>query len=177
MFLIYAFLDAYNQLKVSLASFALSKNGKLYLKAYLVNFSFVLYTDCGCFHQGSDEAAKMTNRKRSGKDEAMKEKLDSILQPSTQAKEFKITIEFGYKISPNYKKAVGLAKKNPTYNEEGNEEWIRHSATYTSEQVEDLFKLFNLVHEWEKTEVLVNHKKLPYGHQLWLPLMWFYRIN
>ena len=119
----------------------------------------------------------MTKRKRSGKDEAMEEKLDSILHPSTQAKEFKITIEFGYKITPNYKKAVELARKNPTYYEEGNGEWIRHSATYTPQEVEDLFKLFNLVHEWEKTEVLVNHKKLPYGHQLWLPLMWFYRIK
>tara|TARA_B100000315_G_C14209612_1_gene421402 strand:+ start:115 stop:474 length:360 start_codon:yes stop_codon:yes gene_type:complete len=119
----------------------------------------------------------MTNRKRSGKEEEIEDKLDSILQPSTQAKKYKITLEFGYKISPNYKKAVGLAKKNPTYHKEGRDEWIRHSATYTSKEVEDLFKLFNLVHEWEKTEVLVNHKKLPYGHQLWLPLMWFYRIK
>jgi hypothetical protein len=40
-----------------------------------------------------------------------------------------------------------------------------------------LFELFQLVHDWDTTEVLVNHKPLPYGHQLWLPLMWFYRIR
>jgi len=102
--------------------------------------------------------------------------LDSILHPNTKAKEFKITIEFGYKTSPNYKKAVDLARRMPTYREDGNGEWTRHAATYTPKDVEELFLLFNLVHNWSTTEVLVNHKKLPYAHQLWLPLMWFYRI-
>jgi hypothetical protein len=119
----------------------------------------------------------MADKKNPGMDEATEAKLGSILQPSTQAKAFKITIEFGYKISPNYAKAVDLAKRNPTYKEEGSGEWVRHSATYTPAEVEELFKLFNLVHEWESTEVLVNHKKIPYGHQLWLPLMWFHRIK
>ena len=119
----------------------------------------------------------MSEWKKSGNDKAVEEKLDSILHPNDLAKEFKITIEFGYKTSPNYEKAVDLARRNPTYSEEGEGEWIRHSATYIPEDVEDLFELFNLVHEWDKTDVLVNHKKIPYGHQLWLPLMWFYRVK
>jgi hypothetical protein len=110
-------------------------------------------------------------------DQATEEKLADILYPSTQAKVFKITLVFGYKLSPNYKKAVELAKKNPTYKEEGSGEWVRHFATFTPAEVEDLFELFNLIHDWDNTEVLVNHKRIPYGHQLWLPLMWFYRIK
>jgi len=43
--------------------------------------------------------------------------------------------------------------------------------------VDDLFDLFNLINEWEGIEVLVNHKNIPYGSTLWLPLMWFYRIK
>lgn len=105
------------------------------------------------------------------------EKLQDILYPSTQARVFKITLIFGYKIHPNYKRAVDLARKNPTYKEEGSGEWIRHSATFTPAEVDDLFELFNLIHDWDDTEVLVNHKRIPYGHQLWLPLMWFYRIK
>ncbi len=119
----------------------------------------------------------MAEDKHSKPERATEEKLDSILHPSTQAKTFKITLEFGHKISPNYEKAVDLAKRNPTYHEEGEGEWIRHSATYTPTEVDELFRLFNLIHEWEKTEVLVNHKRIPYGHQLWLPLMWFHRIK
>jgi hypothetical protein len=110
-------------------------------------------------------------------DVAAEEKLDSILHPSTEAKTFKVTLEFGHKISPNYAKAVDLAKRNPTYQEEGEGEWVRHSATFTPTEVDELFQLFNLIHEWEKTEVLVNHKRIPYGHQLWLPLMWFHRVK
>lgn len=111
------------------------------------------------------------------RDKETEEKLNAILYPNSRAREFKITLVFGYKSSPNYEKAVDLARKNPTYKEEGSGEWIRHSATYTPAEVDDLFALFNLVHEWDTTEVLVNHKRIPYGHQLWLPLMWFYRIR
>jgi hypothetical protein len=110
-------------------------------------------------------------------DEAQEGKLQDILYPSTRAKTFKITLVFGHKLTPDYKKAVDLAKKSPTYKEEGSGEWVRHSATFTPAEVEDLFELFIIIHNWESTEVLVNHKKLPYGHQLWLPLMWFYRIK
>jgi hypothetical protein len=110
-------------------------------------------------------------------DLARQEKLADILAPTNEASSFRITIVFGYKMTAAYEKAVALAKKNPTYREEGEGEWVRHSATYTPETVDDLFELFNLVHDWDTTEVLVNHKKLPYGHQLWLPLMWFYRVK
>jgi hypothetical protein len=110
-------------------------------------------------------------------DPALQEKLEDILTPSTTAKSFRITIEFGYKMTRDYEKAVDLAKRNPTYHVEGEGEWIRHSAVFTKDDVEDLFALFSLVHDWDTTEVLVNHKRLPYGHQLWLPLMWFYRIK
>jgi hypothetical protein len=110
-------------------------------------------------------------------DPAAQDKLNDILYPSTAAKTFRITMIFGYRMTPEYKKAVALAKRNPTYKEEGEGEWIRHSAVYTPAEVEELFQLFNLVHDWETTEILVNHKRLPYAHQLWLPLMWFYRIK
>lgn len=110
-------------------------------------------------------------------DKATEEKLADILYPSTQAKSFRVTLVFGYKISSDYKKAVDMAKRNPTYNEEGSGEWIRHSVTFAPDEVDDIFEMFNIIHEWDDTEVLVNHKKIPYGHQLWLPLMWFYRIK
>jgi hypothetical protein len=110
-------------------------------------------------------------------DLAAKDQLDDILHPGTQAKSFRITVVFGRRVHSHYAEAVALAKRNPTYREEGGGDWIRHSAVYTPAEVEDLFRLFNLVHEWETTEILVNHKRLPYGHQLWLPLMWFYRIR
>jgi len=110
-------------------------------------------------------------------EEAQKEKLEEILHPDDQAKAFKITLVFPHHTGPDYEKAVGLARRSPTYKAEGEGEFVTHQATYTPDEVEELFELFNLVHHWPETEVLVNHKRLPYGHQLWLPLMWFYRIR
>jgi len=110
-------------------------------------------------------------------DLAAEEKLADILQSTSQARKFKITVVFGYKISPNYGKAVELARRNPTYNEERTGEWVRHSATYSTDEVDDLFDLWNLVYDWGDTEVLVNYKNIPYGSTFWLPLMWFYRIK
>ncbi len=110
-------------------------------------------------------------------EQAQKDLLDEILYPSDQAKHFKVTLVFPAKVSASYEKAVELAKKSPTYQSEGSGQGIRHSATYTPDEVEELFALFSLVHDWPETEVLVNHKQLPYGHQLWLPLMWFYRVR
>jgi hypothetical protein len=110
-------------------------------------------------------------------DPALQEPLDDILHPDTRAKTFRITVVFGRRDHPGYAQAVDLARRNPTYREEGEGDWIRHSAVYTPAEVDDLFALFNLVHDWETTEILVNHKRLPYGHQLWIPLMWFYRIR
>lgn len=110
-------------------------------------------------------------------DRVSEEKLADILQPSSRAREFKITVIFGYKISPDYARAIALARRNSTYREDGSGEWIRHSATYTTGEADALFELFNLVYEWENTEVLVNNRPLPYATSLWLPLMWFYRIR
>jgi hypothetical protein len=110
-------------------------------------------------------------------DPAAQDQLDDILHPSTTAKSFRITVVFGPRVNPNYDKALALAKRNPTYKEEGAGDWLRHSAVYTPDIVEELFELFNLVHDWETTEILVNHKRLPYGQQLWVPLMWFYRVK
>lgn len=110
-------------------------------------------------------------------DRATEEKLADILQPSPQADTFRITVVFGVKAALNYARAVEIARRNPAYAEEGSGEWLRHSVTYTSAEVDDLFELFNLVGGWDDTEVLVNNRSLPYGTSLWLPLMWFYRIK
>jgi len=110
-------------------------------------------------------------------DRASEEKLADILQPSPQAPVFRITVVFGAKASPNYERAVAVARRSPAYKEEGSGDSLRHSATFSPAEVDDLFELFDLVGGWDDTEVLVNNRNLPYGTSLWLPLMWFYRIK
>ena len=54
----------------------------------------------------------MSDWRNKSRAQAQEEKLDSILHPSTEAKKFKISVEFSYKTAANYEKAVELAKKN-----------------------------------------------------------------
>jgi hypothetical protein len=108
-------------------------------------------------------------------DKATDEKLDDILHPSTKAKEFRITLVFGYKTSPDYARAVDLAKRNPAYTEEGSGEWVRHSATYAPAEVDELFALFNLVHEWGRPKFSSTGEFL--RPSLWLPQCGFTAIR
>jgi len=118
----------------------------------------------------------MSQEKQDQLDPAEREVLDNILHDRTDAEIFKITIEFGYKPTQKYQKAVEISKKLATYKEKGSGKRIRHSVTFTPKEAESLFQVFNIVVDWEKTDIYVNHKKLPYAHSLWVPLMWFYRV-
>jgi len=118
----------------------------------------------------------MSQEKQNQLDPSEQEVLDNILRERTDAETFKITLEFGYKPTKKYHKAVEISKKLPTYKEKGSGDRIRHSVTFTTKEADSLFQVFNIVVDWEKTDIYVNHKKLPYAHSLWVPLMWFYRV-
>ena len=102
--------------------------------------------------------------------------LAQILFPKHFKREFKITLKFGFEEKPEYERAVEEAKKHPTYREEGEGRWKKHFVTFSKDEVKDLHKFFGLVEKLESLEVLVEGKRIPYGRNLWLILMWFYLI-
>jgi len=105
------------------------------------------------------------------------EKLQNILNPRQANKEFKITIRFQKHYSKNYEKALELAKKNRYFMEEGTGDFYKAYASFYPTEVEELFCLFELVKEHENTKIYLNNKSIPYIHDFWLILMWFYRIK
>lgn len=105
------------------------------------------------------------------------EKLANILNPRQANKEFKITIRFQKHLSRQYEQALQLAKKNKYFMEEGEGDFYRVYASFTSADVEELYALFELVKDIETTRIYLNNKQIPYIHDLWLFLMWFYRIQ
>ncbi|MEN8152397.1 MAG: hypothetical protein ABFR75_00115 [Acidobacteriota bacterium] len=105
------------------------------------------------------------------------EKLSNILNPKKSNKEFKITIRFQKHLSKKYEKAVELAKKNPTFMDEGEGEFYKVYVSYFPEEVDALYELFELVKEQETTKIYLNNKLIPYIQDLWLFLMWFYRVK
>lgn len=98
-----------------------------------------------------------------------------ILYPDRAPREFTLTIVFGPSEAPGYQEAVALAERALRYRREGEGRWLRHYATYSVNEVEDLHRLFTRVSEYPTCEILVKDKKVPYARELWLPFFWFFR--
>lgn len=98
-----------------------------------------------------------------------------ILYPDRASRDFTVTVVFGPSDDPAYSEAVVLAERAPHYRREGSDKWLRHYATYTVDQVEELHQLFIRVSEYPSTDVLIKGKKVPFAREMWLPLFWFFR--
>ena len=106
-----------------------------------------------------------------------KEKLDNILNPRKSNRSFKITIRFQKQLTRNYEKALEMARRNPDFMEEGEGNFYKVYASYTPDNVDELYQLFELVKGAETTAIFLNNKRIPYIQDLWLFLMWFYRVG
>jgi len=98
-----------------------------------------------------------------------------ILYPERAPREFTLTVVFGSTEDPKYEEAVSLAERAARYRREGEGRALRHYATYSVNEVEDLHRLFGYVSEYPTCEILVKDKKVPYARELWLPFFWFFR--
>ena len=105
------------------------------------------------------------------------EKLQNILNPRKSNREFKVTIRFQKNLAKNFEKALALARKNPYFMEEGEGDLYRAYASFHPADVEGLHELFELVKDRETTKIFLNNKAIPYAQDLWLFLLWFYRIK
>jgi len=105
------------------------------------------------------------------------EKLDNILNPKKSNRSFKITIRFQKQLTRNFERALDLARQNPAFMEEGEGDFYKAYASFTPDQVNELYTLFELVKGAETTSIYLNNKRIPYIQDLWLFLMWFYRVG
>lgn len=72
------------------------------------------------------------------------------------------------------KRALALARLSPEYRELRTSGGVAHHAAFDAGSARTLRDLFDLVGKRPGTEVTVGGKKLPYGHELWLPLFWIF---
>lgn len=105
------------------------------------------------------------------------EKLWNILNPKKSNRDFKITIRFQKHLTKNYEKAVEIAKKNKYFMDQGKGDFYKIYVSFYPEDVEELYQIFELVKNQETTKIYLNNKLIPYIQDLWLFLMWFYKID
>ncbi len=104
------------------------------------------------------------------------EKLQNILRPDRINSSFKITLRFQKFLSQKFDKALALARENPGFLEEGEGDFYKVYVSFYPRDVEKLYQLFELVKDREDTKIYLNNKQIPYAQDLWLFLVWFYKI-
>jgi hypothetical protein len=97
-----------------------------------------------------------------------------LLYPGRRPRPFRMGVRFGAFEGPGYERAVALARRSPVYREEIVAEGPVHHAAFDAGEARALRDLFELVKGRPGTEVLVDGKRMPYAHELWLPLFWIF---
>jgi hypothetical protein len=104
----------------------------------------------------------------------LSDEMADLLYPGRRPRPFRMGVTFGAFDGPGYARAVALAQRSPVYREENMAEERLHHAAFDAGEARVLRDLFELVKGRPGTEVLVDGKKLPYAHELWLPLFWIF---
>jgi hypothetical protein len=102
------------------------------------------------------------------------DEMAELLYPGRRPRPFRIAIRFGAFSGADYERALGLARLSPVYSEQQSPDGTFHRAAFDAGAARTLLELFELVRGRPGTEVLVDGKKAPYAHELWLPLFWIF---
>jgi len=85
---------------------------------------------------------------------------------------FSITLVFPALDAPQFGRAIELARASAEFRETGSGANHRYRARFWSSDASRLHDLFEIVGPSDATEVLVDDRPVPYGRELWLPLVW-----
>ena len=90
-----------------------------------------------------------------------------------QPRPFSISLVFPTLATPDFDRALAIARASAEYRETGSGAAHRHRARFWSGDARRLRELFEIVGGSPETEVLIDDRPLPYARELWLPLVWF----
>jgi hypothetical protein len=102
--------------------------------------------------------------------------LDPDLQDAlfgARVRPFSITLVFPELDSPEFARALELARASAEFRESGSGAARRYRARFWSSDAVQLRDLFQIVGPSDATEVLIDDRPVPYARELWLPLVWF----
>jgi hypothetical protein len=104
----------------------------------------------------------------------LSDEMVDLLYPGLRPRPFRLGLSFESFEDSDYTAAVDMARLSPSYREEDRSGRRVHHAEFDVSAAGTLRDLFELVGRRPGTEVRVDGKKAPYGHELWLPLFWIF---
>jgi hypothetical protein len=106
--------------------------------------------------------------------EHLSDEMSDLLYPGRRPRPFRVGIRFPAFEGSGYEQAVAVARRSPVYRDEAGPDGTVHHAAFEAAEARSLLDLFELVRGRPGMEVLVDGKKVPYAHELWLPLFWIF---
>jgi hypothetical protein len=104
----------------------------------------------------------------------LSDEMAELLYPGRRPRPFRVGVSFAAFEGGEYERAVALARLSPVYREEAGRKGSVHHAAFDAGAARTLRDLFDLVKDRPGTQVLVDGNKIPYAHELWLPLLWIF---
>ena len=104
----------------------------------------------------------------------LSDEMADLLYPGRRPRPFRIGVRFDRFDGPGWGQALALAQKSPVYREEPGRDGPSYHAAFDASAARTLLGLFEIVKERPDLELRVDGKKLPYAHELWLPLFWMF---
>ena len=104
----------------------------------------------------------------------LSDEMVDVLYPGRRPRPFRMGVAFDAFEGEACTRAVELARRSAVYREEKGPEETVHHAAFEAAEARTLRDLFDLVSGRPGTEVLVDGKKLPCAHEIWLPLFWIF---
>ncbi len=100
--------------------------------------------------------------------------LRAVLTPDRASRPFSITLVFPRLDVPDFSRALELARRSPGFRETGAGPGTRYRARFFTADAARLREVFDVVGRSADTEILVDDQPLPYGRELWIPLVGFF---
>ena len=92
------------------------------------------------------------------------------------AEVFSITLVFPALDDPAFPGALDLARQSSDFRDAGTGREARYRATFHVRDAARLLDVFYVVRQSHLLEILVNDQHVPYGRELWIPLVSFFAI-
>jgi len=87
------------------------------------------------------------------------------------AEVFSITLVFPNLDDPDFPKALELARQSSEFHEVGAGPLARYRARFLAADAARLIDVFTVVSRSNDIEILVDDQDVPYGRELWIPLV------
>ena len=104
----------------------------------------------------------------------LSDEMADLLYPGRRPRPFRIGLRFDHFEGPGLEPALALARQSPVYREEPGRDGPSYHAAFEAQAARTLLRLFEIVKERPDLELRIDGKRLPYAHELWLPLVFMF---